>query len=116
VKQDAKRNAEQERERLWSAVSVVYFIGNRNESLVKIGYTTSLGKRLKTIQTSTTFSVTVLHAEPGTPDDERALHRRFAHFRKHGEWFWLKPPIEEYIQEHHKNDSRQTFWAADTFK
>ncbi len=54
---------------------------------VKIGTTTNIKRRLALIQNAQAVKVTLVRLMEGGPDEERALHRRFAEFRLHGEWF-----------------------------
>ena len=78
---------------LWNAASVVYFIqwGDR----VKIGYTSDLKKRLKSL----TFSPdAVLLAIPGDRAAELAIHHRLAKYRfPRTEWFEMSEEVLDYI-------------------
>ncbi|MFJ2923341.1 GIY-YIG nuclease family protein [Streptomyces sp. NPDC087307] len=67
--------------------SCVYVIGSPTSSLVKLGTTTQLSKRLRALQLSSPVSLEVLWSAPGDRGTETALHQRFAPFRRHGEWF-----------------------------
>jgi hypothetical protein len=68
---------------------VVYFI--RNGSRVKIGWTTNLKGRVRSL--SLPMSA-VLATMPGGPAEENALHRRFDSARCDGEWFEYTPDLE----------------------
>lgn len=70
-----------------SATSYVYVIGPRYLRPVKIGVTTNLEKRLKSIQTGNPEQLSVLWATEGGRDLEHALHEQFAAERQAGEWF-----------------------------
>lgn len=71
-----------------AATSVVYVIGNADNRLVKIGWTTQAKlKRLGQIQTMSPSILKVLWTTPGGRPLEDALHSRFLAERRHGEWF-----------------------------
>ncbi|MFI9344940.1 GIY-YIG nuclease family protein [Streptomyces sp. NPDC052773] len=65
----------------------VYFM--RRERLIKIGTTTDVLRRAKTL------NATVLAKCPGSYNEERRLHAKFAAHRRHGEWF---EPVPELMQ------------------
>ncbi|WP_371594732.1 GIY-YIG nuclease family protein [Streptomyces virginiae] len=67
--------------------SVVYLIGSVGSSLVKIGVTTQLAARLRSLQSSSPVRLEVLWSTAGDRALETALHQRFADRRAHGEWF-----------------------------
>ena len=77
----------------------VYFIGNTDYELVKIGFSSEPEKRVKQLQTGCPFPITILHTEVGTPKNESELHRRFSKHRVNGEWFKLSLSILNYIQK-----------------
>lgn len=62
--------------------SVVYFI--KNGGLIKIGTSVSLEERVRHMALN---KAAILATEPGGRDREQELHRRFARYRDHGEWF-----------------------------
>lgn len=65
----------------------IYFV--RNGRTVKIGFTTAIKSRMKTIQTSCAEAVEVLMVMPGTEGTEKFLHKRFSDNHIGGEWFSL---------------------------
>lgn len=66
----------------------VYFIqGDWPEGLIKIGWATKPEVRRHTMQSHSPVELKLLHYEPGTGHDERALHEKFKDWRQHGEWF-----------------------------
>ncbi|MFC8765121.1 GIY-YIG nuclease family protein [Streptomyces sp. NPDC057193] len=69
----------------------VYLIGSAESPLVKIGWTDNPERRLRTLQTGSAVPLAVLALFEGGAIVERALHRRFADKRQHGEWFNLGP-------------------------
>lgn len=73
--------------------SVVYFI--RMGDLIKIGYTSNLIQRVQGLSLTMGH---VLVAIPGASALESELHRRFAEYREHGEWFRAVPEILDYVE------------------
>lgn len=65
---------------------VIYYL--RFRDMVKIGYTTNLGKRMRAIPHDELLAV-----EPGTLRTETRRHSQFASARQHGEWFTLTPEL-----------------------
>lgn len=79
--------------------SVVYVVKRPRERMVKIGFSTNLASRMATLQTAAGAQLVLLVAAPGTRDDERALHERFAAHRQSGEWFRYHREIEKWVTE-----------------
>lgn len=71
--------------------SLVYYmrIGNR----VKIGVTTNLAERMKSIHPEELMAI-----EPGGYDLEQERHSQFCQLRSHGEWFRLEEPLAGHIE------------------
>ncbi|MBA9003676.1 GIY-YIG nuclease family protein [Thermomonospora cellulosilytica] len=99
---EARREAaEQKRAELFPPL--VYFV--ERDGFVKIGYTTNLDKRIKAISKGscliegmTVGPVRLLATIPDAGlDDEKQLHRRFAHLRVGGEWFRPDADLRAYI-------------------
>lgn len=68
--------------------SWVYFIQEGDDGPIKIGYTAANPKgRLAALQTGNANPLRIVTWAPGTLEDEKALHGRFAHLRMQGEWF-----------------------------
>jgi Meiotically up-regulated gene 113 len=78
---------------------IVYFIACGDE-LIKIGHTTNLRSRLRSLRTGTPKELRVLLVIPGTRDDEQELHRKFEAHRVRREWFSRCGPIMEFISSH----------------
>lgn len=57
--------------------------------LVKIGIAVDVEQRFRTIQAMCPTRLEVIIDAPGGRELERALHEKYAHKRKHGEWFDL---------------------------
>ncbi len=66
---------------------IVYAIGLPDGSMVKIGTTTDLGSRLRSLRHNSPVPLVVLWQTPGDDKLERRLHTYFGHKRAHGEWF-----------------------------
>ncbi len=80
------------------ADSQVYFIQASDGGPIKIGVTTNLRSRLKSLQTGHAVPVCVLLSLSGDEADERRLHARFAHLRMSGEWFRPEPELLSFIE------------------
>lgn len=78
-------------------VAGVYFV--RCGELIKIGTSTDVYDRLKSIRTMTPLPLELLAVAAGSHPEESALHGRFAHLRQHGEWFTAAPELLAFIAE-----------------
>lgn len=69
---------------------MIYIVNLESTSLYKIGKAKDVKKRMKQLQTGASFSL-VLIAEFQTGQEEskleKAIHRRFSHYKTKGEWF-----------------------------
>jgi hypothetical protein len=79
--------------------TVVYFIQSEHGGSVKIGRADDLAKRLVGLQTSRPDKLVVLAAAPGTVQQERDLHQRFAALREKGEWFSPSQELMDFVRE-----------------
>lgn len=80
----------------------VYFIGasDTSETWIKIGFTAgNVYSRCGALQTGCPFPLSVLAFAPGSPDDEKFLHERFAAFRGYGEWFVMEGFLQAYVAD-----------------
>lgn len=66
---------------------VVYVIAEPGSSIVKIGTTSHIRKRLIGLQGSCPVPLEVRWTAPGDGRTEALLHSRLARYRRHGEWF-----------------------------
>ena len=73
----------------------LYFIAGAG--LIKIGISTNLQSRFRAIRNSSPVPVELLGSCPGTTFFEGMLHRKFAHLRRHGEWFEDTPELRAEI-------------------
>jgi hypothetical protein len=80
-----------------SSGPTVYLISAGDPKFVKIGFTTCLEQRLRSLRTASHVEPVVLLAIPGTRSLERELHIRFASARHSREWFRLTEEVEGFI-------------------
>lgn len=73
--------------------SGVYIIEAVGSGRCKIGVTNDVPTRIKGLQTGSPFPLRVLAVIEGGEDLEKFIHKQFAKFRKHGEWFEIPPAI-----------------------
>lgn len=78
---------------------VVYVIGASGSNTVKIGVSNHVSRRLREIQFMSPVSLAVLWSTPGSYGLESALHRHFAPFRSHGEWFTFPEDPVKTVQD-----------------
>ena len=71
-----------------SKPGVVYFIQDTVRETIKIGFCLKEPKkRMAALQTGNSNPLRLVGHVPGSETHEKGLHRRFAKFRKQGEWF-----------------------------
>lgn len=76
-----------------------YFFKNPVTGLIKIGRSVDIKTRKQAVQCGSGVELKVLLVVSG--DSERELHKKFAEYRKHGEWFNdTDGKIEAYIINH----------------
>ncbi len=73
--------------------TVIYFVQSEHGGPVKIGRADDLAKRLVTLQTARPDKLVVIAAAPGSVQQERDIHQRFAAAREKGEWFSPTPQL-----------------------
>lgn len=79
-----------------SKQSRVYFM--QAGELVKIGTTTDLPKRISALRLASPVELKVIATIPGNAKKEAELHKRFAAYRKHGEWFVFSDEIKSFVE------------------
>lgn len=84
----------------YSPKGTVYIV--QMGSRIKIGFTRNLAQRVKDLHAEK-----ILAAFPGTTNDERALHERFAEFRTIGEWFVADASLIAYAKDHDTRSSTE---------
>lgn len=76
----------------------VYFVQGGNGGPIKIGRTHSLIARLEALQTGSPVQLNAVgFVHGGGPRFERAMHKRFARDRLHGEWFQSSPALRLFL-------------------
>ena len=75
----------------------VYFLRADGKGNVKIGFTTDIDNRIKTLSTGHFSNLILVAIVPGVPADERELHKRFAKYRVRGEWFKVIGELKTYL-------------------
>lgn len=75
----------------------VYFI--EGGGLIKIGVTTNLPSRFRTIRNSSPVPVKLLGSIKGGNITEALAHQRFDRLRQHGEWFMDDPELRAYLDD-----------------
>jgi len=74
----------------------VYFIQAGEDGPIKIGHTSNVPSRLKSLQTGHAAKLKVLGQCEGDKKLEKSLHHKFAEHRLTGEWF---NPVQEILAE-----------------
>lgn len=77
---------------------MIYFI-QTEDGPIKIGYTTSVKKRMNTLQTSSPKKLTLLAEMQGSRTFEREIHNKFHHIKMTGEWFRPEQELMNFIQD-----------------
>lgn len=77
---------------------VVYFISIGDPSVVKIGFTTNMETRLRSLRTASPAEPHIHVTFEAGPLDESDLHRRFAADRINREWFRFSAEIAAFIE------------------
>ena len=75
----------------------IYFIEFLD--FIKIGFTTDLEGRFRTLCSAYPGPLIILHDMRGNFDLETDLHRKFKHLRTGGEWFRKDPELLAYIEK-----------------
>lgn len=81
-----------------SSRGVVYFVTADDPRMVKIGFTSNIERRVKSLQTANHGKVRVIGCVPGTKSDETSFHRRFHKYRRSGEWFSVAGDLEKFLK------------------
>lgn len=77
----------------------IYFIQVGESGPIKIGFSSNVDQRLRTLQTGHTEKLKLLHSQIGTKADEGRLHNRFRNIHIKGEWFEADPSLLEFIHK-----------------
>ncbi|MDB5697933.1 MAG: nuclease family protein, partial [Alphaproteobacteria bacterium] len=74
----------------------IYFLAGAG--LIKIGVTTNLTSRIRSIRNSSPVPLELLAVIPGNNFTEAGFHQRYASQRRHGEWFDDTPELRQEIE------------------
>ena len=77
--------------------SFVYFA--RSGMWVKIGFTSNWRDRLRVLETACPEGITQLVVIRADRSLEGVLHDKFAHLRRHGEWFASDPELDAFLKQ-----------------
>lgn len=81
-------------------VGTIYLIQAVGTSLVKIGFTKGdIDRRLRQLQGGSPLPLVAVASFRGAMSEERGLHRRFADFNVHDEWFQMTGDLLDYVNE-----------------
>ena len=88
----------------------VYFVVNRRNGHIKIGYSKNIEQRMENIRPVVSGAgLTVVGVVNGWKKEERFLHNVFKEYRVgNTEWFAPAPPLVEFIKESAKPYEGQT--------
>ena len=75
----------------------VYFIGNIEAGVVKIGFSKNPKSRISGIQTGTHLMLSILKVVEGNYGIEKQYHRKFSRQRIRGEWYSITGHLKDYI-------------------
>lgn len=75
----------------------VYFL--TDGEAIKIGYSGAPNLRLRDLQGAHHRELRLLAWITGTVENERAIHRQFAHLNVRGEWFRPEPDLVAFVKE-----------------
>lgn len=78
----------------------VYFLHAESTRLVKVGVSTGVENRIRSLQCVSPVRLILLGTFKGGRHTERDLHLRFEKHRSHGEWFFVDASIVEFISDH----------------
>jgi hypothetical protein len=84
------------RQRRPQPAEVVYFL--RGGDTIKIGYTTNLAARQRSLETASAVPLELLASVPGDRREEARLHREWWHLHIRGEWFHADEELLRYIR------------------
>jgi len=76
----------------------IYFIQGGSDNLIKIGFAKDLNGRISRLQNGSPCKLNILATMEGTPMLEKELHKKFAPYRRHGEWFEPAEEILNYVK------------------
>ena len=94
---DKQANLAMQRKKDRLSMGAVYFIRADGRGPVKIGFTTDIDGRLKSLATSHHGELKVIAAIEGSHADEQALHKQFEKYKVRREWFRVEGAVKKYL-------------------
>lgn len=89
---------------------MIYFLQSDHDGPIKIGYSKrDINRRLRRIQATSPYQLSLLAITYGGLDDEAKLHKRFKKLNIHHEWFNPESELLEYIALLNKPLDIETF-------
>lgn len=82
---------------------MIYLILCEQTETCKIGFSNNPEKRIKELQTSNPYQLSLISVIEGDINLEKQLHSRFRKFKIKGEWFSSNKLIIDYFSEHPTN-------------
>lgn len=77
----------------------IYVVGNEEQAICKIGYSTNPTNRISGIQTGCPYKLKFLLIIKGNMLMEQELHKKYAKQRLNGEWFSYSGPLKDSIEK-----------------
>lgn len=78
--------------------AVVYFLEAVGVDKIKIGASSHVQKRIRSIQKTSPVQLRLLAIMKGGGPVEEKLHAQFAHLRSHGEWFHAATELRDFVK------------------
>lgn len=78
----------------------VYFIRAEITGFIKIGYSDDPPSRMQALRGGPDVLTLELTLPGAGPEGEKEMHRKFAEYRHHGEWFRPGARLERFIEDH----------------
>lgn len=91
---------------------LIYFVVNRRNGYIKIGYTVDLHQRMIAVRPEVSGAgITVLGVMDGGKDIERGIHLMFANYRVGStEWFEPVTPITDFVKNNCRPHDGKTYF------
>jgi hypothetical protein len=85
---------------------LVYFVRAEGCGAIKIGVSYDIVRRFEELQSASPVRLEILGAIPGGIPEEARLHRRFAKYRLHAEWYSeaIRFEVARILAEHEKRN------------
>jgi hypothetical protein len=75
----------------------VYFMHDLDAKMVKVGVSSSLDSRFRSLKANTPNEIALLGSVPGSPELEKVMHQFFAPFHHRREWFRATPEVLAFV-------------------